>query len=224
MRQQSALLEALLDAFSQKAGKEEADTEIIQETEWTNLQKALCEKQRGHLLISRTAETALKALEMAEMDVSLHGPEDLRGFPALLTSPLMSMTQGQWRHVWLLDGEICAGEAERWHARLPKAVVHILPQTEALSRAALTIDAGDPAYRTLYKALRSGAFRTLSQTAEASGLTEIQTRAGLHAFRQLGLIEYSESPFRYALLPAQKCSLGDSPVLSALRRLHERRM
>ncbi|MBP3648119.1 MAG: single-stranded-DNA-specific exonuclease RecJ [Clostridia bacterium] len=224
VRQQSALLEALLDAFSQKAGKEEADTEVIQETEWTNLQKALCEKQRGHLLISRTAETALKALEMAEMDVSLHGPEDLRGFPALLTSPLMSMTQGQWRHVWLLDGEICAGEAERWHARLPKSVVHILPCTEALSSAALAVDAGDPAYRTLYKALRSGAFRTLSQTAEASGLTEIQTRAGLHAFRQLGLIEYSESPFRYALLPAQKCSLGDSPVLSALRRLHERRM
>ena len=224
VREQHALLNALLDAFSQKAGKEEADTEPIQETGWTNLQTALEQKERGHLLVSRTAATALKALGMADLDVSLHGPEDPRGFPALLTAPLISMTQGQWRHVWLLDGEICPADAEKWRACLPKAAVHILPRTEAIASAAAAIDAGDPAYRTLYKALRTGAFRTLSQTAEAAGLTEIQTRAGLNAFRQLGLIDYTESPFRYALLPAQKCSLGDSPVLSALRRLAERRM
>ena len=221
VRQQAALLGALLDAFSQKAGKETAERELIQETDWSALQKALDDRERGHLLVSRTAATALKAMRMADLDVSAHGPEDPRGFPALLTAPLLSMTEGQWRHVWLMDGEICPGEAELWCARLKKAQVHICPRTAEIRLLAAAVDAGDAAYRTLYKALRTGAFRTLRQTAEAAGLTEEQTRAGLHAFRQLGLIEYNESPFRYGLLPARKCSLGDSRVLSALRSLAE---
>ena len=97
--------------------------------------------------------------------------------------------------------------------------MHILPCTPQLCDTAASIDAGDAAYRVLYKALRTGVHRTLHALAESVSLTEAQTRAGLYAFRQLGLIEWSESPFRYTLLTAQKCVLGDSPVLSALRSL-----
>ena len=110
-------------------------------------------------------------------------------------------------------------EAERWLHRLPGAQVHILPRTPALGDISSAIDAGDAAYRVLYKALRTGVHHTLRSLAESVPLSEVQTRAGLHAFRQLGLIELSESPFRYTLLAAQKCVLGDSPVLSALRNL-----
>lgn len=84
----------------------------------------------------------------------------------------------------------------------------------ALARA---VDAGDEAYRTLYKALRSGIYRTLGQLAQAAGLEDAQARAGLHAFCQLGLIDYAPSPLRYTIRPAVKCSLGDSPMLAALR-------
>lgn len=84
----------------------------------------------------------------------------------------------------------------------------------ALARA---VDAGDAAYRTLYKALRSGIYRTLGQLAQAAGLEDAQARAGLHAFCQLGLIDYAPSPLRYTIRPAVKCSLGDSPMLAALR-------
>ena len=221
-REQENLLNALVDAFTLKAGKTAPDTEPIQESDWSALKAALDRRERGHLLISRTPGTAIRAMELADLDVSAFGPEDPRGFAALVTSPLLSMTQGHWRNVWLLDGEICASEAEMWKARLPEAQVHICLPTPELGATARALDAGDAAYRTLYKALRTGAFRTLHQTAEAAGLTDRQTRVGLHAFRQLGLIEYTESPFRYALLPAQKCSLGDSRILSALRRLSER--
>lgn len=72
------------------------------------------------------------------------------------------------------------------------------------------MDAGDAAYRTLYKALRSGIYRTLGQLAQAAGLEDAQARAGLHAFCQLGLIDYEPSPLRYTIRPAVKCSLGDS--------------
>ena len=186
---------------------------------WTDLQIALHSRERGHLLISRSSVSALKALEMAEMDVCRHVPEDPRGFATLLTAPLLSFISGHWTHVWLLDGELLPQEAERWLHRLSGAQVHILPRTEALKKTAAGIDAGDPAYRTLYKALRTGVHRTLHNLAEAASLTDVQSRAGLHAFRQLGLIELNESPFRYTLLQAQKCVLDDSPVLSALRRL-----
>jgi len=219
-REQAAVLNALLDAFSQTAGKTDADTELIKNADWSQLETALRSQERGHLLISRSAQTALRALELHEMDVCRHTPEDPRGFATLLTAPLLSMISGHWTHVWLLDGELLPLEAERWLHRLPGAQVHILPCTQALRDIAAAIDAGDPAYRLLYKALRSSAHRTQHALAESVSLTDVQTRAGLHAFCQLGLIELSESPFRYTLSAAQKCSLSDSPVLSALRRLN----
>ena len=55
-------------------------------------------------------------------------------------------------------------------ADLPDAQVHVLPRSEALMALARAVDAGDAAYRTLYKALRSGIYRTLGQLAQAAGL------------------------------------------------------
>jgi len=219
VKEQTAVLNALLDAFSQPAGKTDFDTELIKNAGWTDVENALRSQERGHLLISRSAASALRSMQLCELDVCRHTPEDPRGFATLLTAPLLSLISGHWTHVWLLDGELLPQEAERWLHRLPEACVHILPRTQTLCDTAAAIDAGDAAYRTLYKALRTGVHRTLRDLAQAAGLTDVQTRAGLHAFRQLGLIELSESPFRYTLLTAQKCSLGDSPVLSALRGL-----
>lgn len=184
------------------------------------LEEALVSRSRGHLLIAHSASSALRALEMAELDVYAHAPDDPRGFATLLTAPLLSMACGHWRHIWLLDGEICAQEAERWLFRFPDAHIHILPRTQAVCDLAGCIDAGDASYRQLYKALRASVHRSLTELAQDCGLTDVQARAGLHAFRQLGLIQLSESPFRYTLLTASKCSLSDSPILGALRRLH----
>ena len=55
--------------------------------------------------------------------------------------------------------------------------------------------------------------------AQAAGLEDAQARVGLHAFCQLGLIDYTQTPLRYAIRPAARCSLGNSPILSALRAL-----
>ena len=218
---QMALLNGLLDAFSHPAGKQDADTELIQISHWADVEKAVASRQRGHLFLSRTAFSAREALKLGEMDVSRSAPSDPRGFATLVTEPLIAMTAGHWRHVWLLDGEICAQEAEKWLHRLPQATIHILPTTQALRELVRQIDAGDAAYRTLYKALRTGIYRSIQQLAETAGLSETQTRAGLHAFRQLGLIDLSETPLRYTLLSAAKCALSDSPVLGALRRLSD---
>lgn len=218
--QQAALLNALLDAFALQAGKEWPDTEIIQGCTWNDLETALAGGLRGHLVVARTNETAYRALEWGDLDACAHAPTDPRGFATLLTEPVLSIVTGHWRHVWLLDGEMCMGEAALWRSRLLQAQVHVLEGSQSLRALAQAVDAGDAPYRTLYKALRTGAYRSLSQLAQATGLTEVQTAAGLNAFHQLGLIAFAPSPFRYTLCPAQKCSLGDSPVLGALRALY----
>lgn len=182
----------------------------IQETGWSALEAALKEGRRGHLLAARTHASARRALALADMDVCAHAPDDPRGFATLLTAPALPLMGGHWRHVWLLDGEAFPGEAALWRSRLPDARVHILPRSEAITALARAVDAGDEAYRTLYRALRSGIYRTLGQLARAAGMEDAQARAGLHAFCQLGLIDYTPSPFRYMIRPAAKCSLGDS--------------
>lgn len=99
----------------------------------------------------------------------------------------------------------------------------MLPRTEALRKLAAELNAGKAAYGTLYRALCTGVYRTMAQTAEAAGLSVPQTRCGMHAFRQLNLIEMTETPFRYHLLPrpAEKRPLENSPVMRALCRMTE---
>ncbi len=219
--QQDALLNALLDAFALRAGKTAPDTECIQVRDWDALAQALERGERGHLLAAHTHASALRAMSLGDMDVCAHAPDDPRGFATLLTAPLLSLQSGHWRHVWLLDGELFPGEAALWREKLPEAQVHALPVSPSLRALCAAIDAGDERYRGLYKALRAAAHRTLRSLSEAAGLGQPQARAGLHAFCELELIDFAESPFGYTLRPAQRCDLGDSPLLHALRALSQ---
>ena len=214
----AGLLAFLLDAFAKPAGKRDGKAELIQEVDFSALETALRVQERGHLLVAHTAASALRALALGEMDVCGNAPEDPRGFLTLVTRPLLSRAGGCWRCVWLLDGEACPGEAARWRDALG-AEVRVLPRTQALRDAARALDAGDAAYRLLYKAMRAGVGRTLGQLATSAGMTENQARVGLNAFAQLGLCRLSEEPLRYMLLESRRCSLGDSPLLGALRML-----
>jgi hypothetical protein len=95
--QENALLDALVDAFAQKAGKEPPDTEMIQMDDWAALTNRIQTGERGHLLIARTASSALKALEMAELDVAARGAEDPRGFAtAPGSSPAVPRNSFYW--------------------------------------------------------------------------------------------------------------------------------
>jgi hypothetical protein len=134
-------------------------------------------------------------------------------------NPDHAALRGPWRTVVLLDGPLTpAGEA-LFASCLPTATVVALPRSPALRAMAVAIDAGDEAYRALYKALRGGVYGSLAAAARAAGLTEAQTLLGLAAFHSLGLMTFTEAPFHYTLLALRKCSLADSPLLGALRAL-----
>lgn len=173
--------------------------------------------KRGVLYVARSRASAQRALAGGKLELCWHLTESPLCFPTLLALPLLGQQQGSWRTVWLLDGELMPGEAVLWARQLPKAQVRIGPR--GLAGLATATDGGDEAYRGLYRYIRGHACQSLAQVAAGAGLTLPQCRVGLTAFAQLGLVQYTESPFACTLLPPAPCALGDSPLLGALRRL-----
>ena len=60
---------------------------------------------------------------------------------------------------------------------------------------------------------------TLSVLAAQTGLTESMALCGLYIFRELALIEFTLSPFRYRLLLSGRVSLEASAVRGRLREM-----
>ena len=189
------------------------------ERDWADVQTALAAAPRGCLLAAHTPQTAARALALGDLDFCTQTPKDVRGFATVVLNPLPSLAEGCFRQVWLLDGALCLGEADLWRSRFPKAQVYALPVSPELKDAARRLDAGDDGFRRLYRVMRAWQRYTLQDLCRESGLLPPQARLGLEAFRQLKLAEYTASPFRYALLDAVKCRLGDSPILRTLRAL-----
>lgn len=220
----SAFENALLDDLLQ-AGKRPCRAESSKDS-WTRatsgpVNDSPLEGVRGTLLIARTPEMALKALSRYEdkLELCKGVTTDPRCFHTLLLFPDTLRVSGFWRRVVLLDGEAFAGEAQLLAHQLAQARIDCPPSpSRSLCALMRGMDAGDAAYRELYRLLRKKVFSSLQALCEAAGLTEVQTRTGLWAFAQLGLISYAETPFAYAVLPAASCALDDSPMLSQLRR------
>ena len=184
----------------------------------------LLQGRQGTLFVAWTRRTAVEFLKAYGdcVDLAYGSPDDPRCFHTLLAQPDPGALRGGWRAVVLLDGVLTPRTADRFRGQFPAAAVYAAAPTPALRERAAAIDAGDEAYRSLYRHLRRNAFGSLREAAEAAALTEAQTGAGLSAFRSLELLSFSEVPFRYAFRETRKCSLNDSPTLSALRALAAR--
>ncbi|MBE5802180.1 MAG: single-stranded-DNA-specific exonuclease RecJ [Clostridiales bacterium] len=220
--EQEALLLHFLGAFALMAGKAPTENEVmnvIRHADRTELLAAVKAGRRGLLVLTHTNASAHAVLSAGDLQLCQRGLPDARCFATLMTAPQWETLTGHWREVWLADGEAFPGQAELLTRQLPQCQVHVLPPSEELRTLASALDAGDDLYRSLYRALRTCAFRTAAEAAQAAGITTLQARTALHAFHQLGLIDYCDQPFRYTLLPPNKCQLGDSPILGAIRRL-----
>ncbi|HPF88458.1 MAG TPA: single-stranded-DNA-specific exonuclease RecJ [Candidatus Limiplasma sp.] len=183
----------------------------------------LLEGRQGTLYVAYTKAGALKLLNRLDdrVDVAQGTVTDPRCFHTLLIRPdaqAMKLSP-YWKHILLLDGALSAADQALWQAACENAVLIAPAQSAALREAAAALDAGDDRYRALYKLLRRSVFFSLAETAQAAGLMQAQTRVGLHAFDELHLIRLTENPFSYTLLPAEKCVLGDSPLLGTIRRI-----
>ena len=222
IRQQEALLSHLTSGFTLLAGKSAAGGEydyVMPNATPDELTAAARESRRGLLILTHANRTA-HSLLCLNPDLTLcdRGLPDPRCFATLMHQPRWECLTGHWRQVFLADGEAFPGQAALLRQQLPDAEIRILPRTDALTALCASLDAGDDLCRRLYKALRSMVFRSAAEAAAYTGMTAPQVETALHAFRQLGLIEYQERPFGYTLLPPVKCNLSDSWILGAVRK------
>jgi len=220
IRQQEALLGHLTSGFALLAGKPTPKGEY----EYVNasvedLTAAARESARGLLILTHTNATAHQLMQLnPDLTLCDRGLPDPRCFATLMHQPRWETLQGHWRQVFLADGEAFPGQVSLLRQQLPDAVIHVLPRTPALADLCLSLDAGDDLCRRLYKAMRSMVFRSAAEAAAYAGMTAPQVETALHAFTQLGLIDYQERPFGYTLLPPVKCNLCDSWILGAIRK------
>ena len=220
IRQQEALLGHLTSGFALLAGKPTPKGEY----EYVNasveeLTAAAREGARGLLILTHTNATAHQLMQLnPDLTLCDRGLPDPRCFATLMHQPRWETLQGHWRQVFLADGEAFPGQVSLLQQQLPDAIIHVLPRTPALADLCLSLDAGDDLCRRLYKAMRTMVFRSAAEAAAYAGMTAPQVETALHAFAQLGLIDYQERPFGYTLLPPVKCNLSDSWILGAVRK------
>ena len=218
-----ALLDALENLLPLAAGITPRDNELLEGYEETAsaFEQALMNRSRGILAVSRTNASARYALQKGGLDVIRSAPTDPRSFHTLLIQPELTLCTGHWAEVWLLDGEAFPGEAALWKKQLPEAEIHALPVSRALRALASDTDPGDENCRKVYRQLKRQRIFTMEEAAGYAELPLSQTKAALMALRQLELITYTLNPFLYTLPEAHACTLSHSPVLRALRQLHQ---
>ncbi len=209
---------ALMDAI--QALPTSADAFLCQtNATWAMLSESLSSNDRGILIVARTKQSAQHAFALSDLSLCYHSTEDARCFHSLLLFPDIQAVQGKWQEIWLVDGLISPAEAMQWHTQCPDATLRIFPTSSTLCQMADALDAKDPAYRQLYRAMRANLYGSLHALSNAVSLTPLQTEVGLLAFDALSLIDYQPSPFSYRICPPTACQLVDSPILSGLRAL-----
>ena len=215
--------DALLARLRLQAGKTGEGAEPVQayQTGEPPMGDALLQGRQGTLYVAYTQPSALNLLTRLDdrVEVARETVTDPRCFHTLLLYPKAEglRLSPYWKHIVLLDGTLTPADRAYWQSQCPDAVVVAPAQSKALLGAIAALDAGDDRYRALYRILLKSVFVSLAETARAAGLTAAQTLTGLLAFEELGLIRLREMPFAYTLLPAEKCVLGDSRLLGAIR-------
>lgn len=164
------------------------------------VKEALLGESQGTLLTVKTLAGTQKWLTwLAEsgladrLDYCFGALEDIRRFNTLCAMPTKGAGEGYQRVLALDDGSM-AGAIATW-----------LPTDDAL--------------RGLYKSLRAGQGKFLSERslADAAGLRVAAVRLGLRTFDDLSLVAYQPVPFSAVVLPPNKCDLMDSETLRAVR-------
>ncbi|HPJ02074.1 MAG TPA: single-stranded-DNA-specific exonuclease RecJ [Candidatus Limiplasma sp.] len=215
----------LIERLAEQAGKTASDAEkltfVPEQANATADSDALLDGCQGTLYVAYTRDTAVALLQKLEdrVDVWVGAVEDPRCFHTLLLRPGLERLSPHWKHVVLLDGALSDADLRWWQEQCPSARLVAPAPGTVLRRAMQALDAGDDAYRELYKLLRRTTFESQARAAQAAGLTQAQTLLGLLAFAELGFIRLARNPFQYELLQTAKRPLDDSPLLHHIRTI-----
>jgi single-stranded-DNA-specific exonuclease len=215
------LVARLLDQAGKQGPGAEKLTSVPAEANAPADTDTLLSGHQGTLYVAYTRDAAASLLKKLEdrVDVAAGAVSDPRCFHTLLVRPEIQTPSPHWKRVVLLDGALSATDLRWWQAHCKPERLIAPTQSPALRSALAALDAGDDAYRELYRLLRKSAFGSVAQAAQAAGLTQAQTMLGLQAFAELGFIGFTLRPFSYSLLPADKQPLDNSPTLQYIRTI-----
>ena len=181
--------------------------------------RKLMQTGRGVLLIGHEREAAARQLCDVQADTAVGSVKDERAFNTLLMNPEIDALRDVWTDIVLLDGALLPGEADAIAAKCPRARIRAMKGNPAFKAFLLSLAMEDETLRTLYRRVRMGKALAASQLAADTGLSSEQALTGLMAFHQVHLVEMSLVPFAVKLLPPEKCSMDDSPLVRYLRSI-----
>ena len=174
---------------------------------------------RGTLLIAHERERAAAFLVDGLADAAVARVTDSRAFNTVLCAPDLSQLTDIWQDIILLDGDVLPGEAAAIREKCPRARLHAMKANPAVTELLGQLAMADEPLREIYRQLKQGAGYSAPALANASGLTQQQVLAGLTAFRQVQLIDFTHEPWQVRLLPPVKCRMDDSPLIHYLRTI-----
>ena len=181
---------------------------------------SLLRRPFGTLLLTRDPGLAAEWAREAGADLQLRRAEDPRGFSAVLLAWDPEALTDQWQHILLADGEPLPGEEAWIRSRCPHAELSLWKGAPSRREELAALSLEDEALREVYKLIRSRPFGSPAELAEAAGLSVRQAMTALQAFEETRLVTVTRDPFRAApVIPAQKCSMTDSPLIRYLRAL-----
>ena len=202
--------------FGDALGETETPETTLQETDEV---MAGCQ---GTLLLCRCLETALKMKRRyPQADFCLEKADDPRAFHTILLYGRAQLPCAPFRWVILCDGDF--GEGGAWQKACPKAVVTALPLSRAVRDTLQYAYLDVTALRGVYLAIKKQLPNDLSIFSGQLGISPAQGAFALRVLAQIGLIDFSLTPFRTALLPMVKRGPEESGLFRLARRAKEER-
>ncbi|MBQ2990973.1 MAG: single-stranded-DNA-specific exonuclease RecJ [Clostridia bacterium] len=179
---------------------------------------------QGTLLCVHTIP-ALKMLNIhlailhAQLDYAVHVLDDIRSFNTLVMAPEWKRLNCCPRTIVALDGFLCSEERQEAVSCFPQArIIEVTDMRLHGANAAARLLPEDESLRALYRTLRQRERMeyTLDSLSRETGLSVSSVLCALEIFSELSLLEFSQQPFRYRLIPSGRVSLESSNLRTKL--------
>jgi len=178
---------------------------------------ALLTRGQGTLLVCRCRETALRLhAAFAQTEFAVGKAADPRAYDAVLLYGAAERVTAPYRQIVLCDGDL--GERGAWEKACPQARVYALPFSGALRALLGQAFVDVPALRNCYLRIRDHLPRDVYDAAGAFALTPPQAAFALGVLGEIGLIDFTVSPFGVRLLPMVKRAPEESPLFRLARQ------
>lgn len=162
------------------------------------------------------------AILHAQLDYAIRELDDIRSFNTLVMAPDWEKLNCHPAAIVALDGFLSEEERAAARAKFPAArMIEVTDMSSYHAGLADRLLCSDEQLRLVYRVLRQREKMeyTLNLLAAETSLSESQVLCALNVFSELGLLEFTNEPLHYRLIPSGKVSLESSRLRSRLKSM-----